>query len=378
MSAAARSDPAGAPIYLDHNATTPIHPEVRRAMVDAMSSAWGNPSSGHVYGRRAHEAVERARAEVAALIGAHEDEIVFTSGGTEANNLAIRGSVGRRPGAIVISAIEHPATREPAARLGRELRVLPVDREGRVEVTPGALEGAALVSVMHANNETGVLQPIREIAGAARELGALVHTDAAQSAGKVPVHVRELGVDLLSIAGHKLYAPKGVGALFVRRGLELDPILFGASHERGLRPGTENVLGAVGLGAACALARGDLEREAERVRALRDELIERLRASIPALVVHGEAAPRLPNTASARFPGVRGQDLLAGVPGIAASTGSACHDGVDAPSAVVVAMGVPPDEAMSTVRLSLGRGTTLEDVVTTAELLAAAWRRLCA
>nr|MDQ3037743.1 aminotransferase class V-fold PLP-dependent enzyme [Myxococcota bacterium] len=239
-----------------------------------------------------------------------------------------------------------------------------------------ALDHAALVSIMHANNETGVLQPIAEISAIAARGGALVHTDAAQSIGKVRVDVRELGVDLLTIAGHKLYAPKGVGALFVRRGVAVEPLVLGAPHERGRRPGTENVVGIAGLGAAAALARSDLDHERARVSALRDRLIERLRASIPALIVHGDRAPRLPNTASVRFPRTSGPQLLAEASAIAASTGSACHAGQDSPSQVITAMGISPADALGTVRLSLGRGTTTADVDRAASCLVAAWRRI--
>ena len=366
-----------APIYLDHNATTPLCPEARAAMVAAMDG-WGNPSSTHVFGRRARALIEAARADVAALIGAEPDEIVFTSGGTEANNLAIHGVAQRRHGAVVISAIEHPATAAPAAALrerGRDARVLGVDRRGRVELDPGALAGAAIVSVMHANNETGVIQPIAELAEAAGAAGAIVHTDAAQSVGKVPVDVGALGVDLLSIAGHKLYGPKGVGALYVRRGVELVPFVRGAGHERGLRPGTENVVGIAGLGAACRVVGGDLIAEGERVAALRDELVARVSAEVPGLAVNGDGAPRLPNTASLRFPGVSGASLLADLPELAASAGSACHEGVESPSAVITAMGVEAREALGTVRLSLGRGTKPDEIHAAVELLASAWTR---
>lgn len=367
------------PIYLDHNATTPIHPEVRAAMISAIDVAWGNPSSGHAIGRRAHDAIEGARAEVAALIGAAPEEIVFTSGGTEASNLAILGTT--REGAIVRSAIEHPATREPCAHLasrGRAVRVVGVDRNGVIDLAELArsVVGAALVSVMHANNETGVIQPIAELARIARAATALVHTDAAQSIGKIEVDVRELDVDLLTLAGHKLYAPKGVGALYVRAGVTLAPLFYGASHERGMRPGTENVVGIVGLGAACSLAQKDLERESGRVRRLRDRLIDALKDGVPGLVVHGELAPRLPNTASVRFPRASGPRLLASVPEIAASTGAACHAQSEAASAVIAAMGVAPDAALGTVRLSLGRSTTESEIDAAARLLVTRWRQL--
>jgi cysteine desulfurase len=365
-----------APIYLDHNATTRLHDEVRAAMLEAMDTAWGNPSSTHVYGCRAHAAVENARREVAALIGGHADEIVFTSGGTEANNLAIHGAAAGREGALLISEVEHPATRAPVARLGargREVRLLRMDRRGRVLLDANAVAGAAFVGVMHSNNETGVLQPIAELVEMAHGSGVIVHTDAAQSVGKLSVDVRALGADRLSIAGHKLYAPKGVGALFVRRGLRVEPLMTGAAHERGLRPGTENVLGIVGLGAACRLAATDLAREADRVGALRDELVPSLCSRVPGIVVHGVGAPRLPNTASLRFPSVSGASLLASLPELAASAGSACHEGAETLSDVILAMGVAASDALGTVRLSLGRSTTADDVSAAARMLASAW-----
>lgn len=369
--------PSDAPLYFDHNATTPLHAEVRAAMVAAMDEGWGNPSSGHAFGRRARALIDGARAEVAALIGASPDEIVFTSGGTEANNLALHGTPG--DGAIVISALEHPATSAPGealGRRGREVRTLGGDGRGQVIFDEAALAGASLVSVMHANNETGVIQPIAALAEAAERAGARLHTDAAQTAGKVPVDVDSLGVDLLSIAGHKLYGPKGVGALYVRRGVPLEPLVRGAGHERGLRPGTENVIGIAGLGAACRVAARDLEAEGARLAALRDTLERSLRAHVPGLAVNGEGAPRLPNTSSVRFPGGLGRALLEATPGLAASAGSACHEGAETASRVIRAMGVPEDQALGTVRLSLGRGTSDRDVADAVALLLAAYARL--
>lgn len=363
-------------IYLDHNATTPVLPEVVDAMLPLLRDHFGNPSSGHALGRRAHDAVEEARAQVARLIGAHQEEIVFTSGGTEANNLAIFGATARRSGTIVTSVIEHPATAQPCARLegqGRDVVWLGVDGEGRVEVHDIAA-GAALVTVMHANNETGVLQPIEALAARAREVGAVMHTDAAQSLGKVPVRVDDLGIDLLSIAGHKVYAPKGVGALYVRRGTEVAPFTLGAGHERGLRPGTENVASIVGLGVACAEADRVLGASAERMRALRDGLHDRLRDAVPGLALNGHSELRLPNTLNLRFPGTTGDAVLAGAPEVAASTGSACHAGHTSASAVVLAMGVSEPEALGSVRLTLGRHTTTGDVERAATALIAAWR----
>lgn len=375
------SDPD--PIYLDHNATTPLLPEVVDAMLPFLRGHFGNPSSAHVYGARAKRAVDEARGQVAALLGCDDDEIVFTSGGTEANNLAIRSvteALAERRH-VVTTAIEHPATAKPCAWLERHgFRVTRVgadaDGRARLDEARGAIDAdTALVTVMHSNNETGVLQPVAEMVHAARRVGALVHTDAAQSIGKVPVNVRELGVDLLSIAGHKLYAPKGVGALYVKRGTPLVPFVLGAGHERGLRPGTENVASIVGLGAACAIAARDGEAVAERMRRLRDCLWERLVAVVPGLARNGHRERCLPNTLNVRFPRASGDAILANAPTIAASTGSACHEGGATASSVILAMGVAPDEALGSVRLTLGRGTTESDVERAAEALVAAWGR---
>jgi cysteine desulfurase len=370
------------PIYLDHNATTPVLPEVRDAMLPYLAERFGNPSSGHAFGRAAREGVESARQQVAALLSCAPDEIVFTSGGTEANNLAIRGVAEARPERrhVLTSAVEHPAVAGPCAwleRHGWRVTRTGVDAEGRIRPAnvAAALDGeTGLVTVMHANNETGVVQPIVEIAEAARRRGAVSHTDAAQSVGKIPVDVRRLGVDLLSVAGHKLYAPKGVGALYVRQGTPIQPLVLGAGHERGLRPGTENVASIVGLGAASARARADLAEEGIRLQRLRDDLWERLRAAVPGLALNGHPTERLPNTLSVRFPRVSGAAVLAAAPGVAASTGSACHEGLESASQVIVAMGVPPLEALGTVRLSLGRATTPQDVEVAARALGEAWR----
>jgi cysteine desulfurase len=370
------------PIYLDYNATTPLLPEVVEAMLPFLRERFGNPSSGHPYGRAAREAVEAARGEVARLLGCAADEILFTSGGTEANNLAIRGAAAARPDAraIVTSVVEHPATAEPCAELERggwTVTRLPVDAQGRVAVADAAAAigpGTALVTIMHANNETGSVQPVAEIAAVARAAGAALHTDAAQSVGKIPVDVGALGVDLLSIAGHKLYAPKGVGALYVRRGTRLAPFLRGAGQERGLRPGTENVAGIVGLGAAAAAAARDREALAARLRELCARLWGALRAGVPGLALNGHPSERLPNTLNARFPGARGGALLAAAPEIAASAGAACHAGSESPSAAIAAMGIPAEEALGSVRLSLGRGTTEAEVDAAAQALLRAWR----
>jgi len=371
-------------IYLDYNATTPLLPEVVDAMLPYLRTHFGNPSSGHALGRAARGAVEEARGQLAALLRCDADEVVFTSGGTESNNLAIRGVTEARPDRrhVVTSVIEHPAVAVPCAWLeGHGVRVTRagVDALGRVlleEVAGAVAPQTALVTVMHSNNETGVLQPIAAIAKAARAAGALVHTDAAQSVGKVPVHVGELGVDLVSVAGHKLYAPKGVGALYIRRGTPLLPLALGAGQERGMRPGTENVASIVGLGVACERARRDLDAESARVRALRDGLWERLRSAVAGLAQNGHLEERLPNTLSVRFPGVSGAALLATAAGVAASTGSACHEGAEQASPVVLAMGVPATEALGTVRLTLGRGTTSQEVERAASALVDAWQRL--
>lgn len=370
------------PIYLDHNATTPIHAEVVEAMLPYLREHFGNPSSGHVYGQRAKQAVERARGQVAALLGCQPDEIVFTSGGTEANNLAIRGVTELSPRRhVVTTTVEHPATAQPCAYLERhgfEVTRVPVDASGQVQVRdarPFVRGDTALVTVMLAQNETGTLMPIAAIAKVAHDQGALMHTDAAQAVGKIATRVEELDVDLLSIAGHKLYAPKGVGALYVRRGTKLAPLVLGAGHERGLRPGTENVPYIVGLGQACELARRDLDREPARQRALRDELWEKLRGAIPGMKLNGHPTERLPNTLNVSFPEARGSAVLAAAPEIAASTGSACHEGGETASAVLLAMGIGADVALGAVRLSLGRSTTREQIAAAGTALVRAHSR---
>jgi cysteine desulfurase len=374
------------PIYLDHNATTPILPEVVQAMLPYLTTEYGNPSSSHPSGKRAREAVDGARAQVARLLGCEPDEITFASGGTEANNLAIRGvaeaSTKRR--GCVTSVVEHPATANPCRYLaehGWAIDWTPVDAGGRTRlelVEEHVDDDTALVTIMHANNETGTLQPIRELGAIARKKGALLHTDAAQTVGKIPVDVDTLGVDLLTIAGHKLNAPKGVGALYVRRGTPIRPVLLGAGHERGLRPGTENVASIVGLGAACEIARTSMELRSARLAELRDRLWTALTRAIPDCRSNGDAAHRLPNTLSLRFPRARGSDVLAATPDVAASTGSACHEGHESPSAVLVAMGLPADEALRTVRLSVGTTTTPADVDRAAEALVRGWQRVVA
>lgn len=372
------------PIYLDFNATTPIAPEVVEAMQPFLFGSFGNPSSSHAFGKVAADALARARHQLASLIGAHDDEIVFTGNATEANNLAILGvaAAAGKPDRLVVSAVEHPAVAEPARHLreqGWSLDEIVVDADGVVDLADAAgkvRRGVRLVSVMHSNNEVGTIQPIRALSELARSAGALLHTDASQSVGKVGVDVDALGVDLLTIAGHKLYAPKGIGALYIRRGTPIRGMLFGATQERGLRPGTENVALAVALGAAAQLVSTDLAARQASTMALRDRLHERLKAAVPGLRLNGHETARLPNTLNLSFPGVDGAQLLAACPEIAASTGSACHSQCEAVSGVLGAMGRTYAQARGAVRLSLGRSTTAEQVDIAAQVLANAWNAM--
>ncbi len=376
------------PIYLDTNATTPVAPEVFAAMRPWLEECFGNPSSSHVYGQRARQAVAVARQHLAGLIGAGDDEIVFTGSATEANNLALLGVArslqmrgdGKRH--LVVAAAEHPAVMQPALHLrelGWEVAVVAVDGTGRVaarDVAAALRPDTALVSVMHANNEVGTVNPIAEIAAVARANGSLMHTDAAQSAGKVAVDVDALGVDLLTLAGHKFYAPKGIGALYVRRGTPIVPILFGADQERGLRPGTENVPHIVAIGEAARLAGEDLRATGKRLAGLRDGLYRRLLDAVPGLLLNGDPEHGLPNTLHVTFPGVSGRALLAAADGVAASVGSACHSGSDAVSGVLAAMGCDAARARGAIRLSVGRYTDEEEIARASQMLASAWSRL--
>jgi cysteine desulfurase len=367
------------PIYLDYNATTPLDPAVVESMIPYLREHYGNPSSAHSLGKSAHVAVEKARQQVANLLNAHCDEIVFTGGGSEASNLALkgvafaklRGLFSRWSGGthIVISAVEHPATTQPCEflkRLGYCVTVVPVDGCGCVDpdaVRKVVAKGATLVSVMHSNNEVGTLQPIKEIAALTRSKNVLLHTDAAQSAGKLPLDVRDLGVDLLTLAGHKLYAPKGVGVLYVRRGVKLEPLIHGAGHEAGRRAGTENVPYIIGLGTACEIARQSLPAATERLTQLRDRLWDWLRAGLgDRISLNGHPERSLPNTLNVNFAGCVGSELLEKTPEVAASTGSACHEGRVTQSPVLCAMGVPPALGRGALRLTVGRFTTEEEI----------------
>jgi cysteine desulfurase len=371
-------------IYLDNNATTPVDPEVLNAMLPYLRGEYGNPSSAYALGRRAHAAVERARAQVADLIGAAPEEIVFTGCATEATNIAVRGAVAldaARTG-IVTTNIEHPATVaccNMLERNGHSVVRVSSESSGIVSAEKAAAattSTTALVTIIHAQNEIGTLQPVCELAAAARRHGALVHCDSAQAVGKIPVSVKQLGVDLLTIAGHKLYAPKGVGALYVRRGIELPPVLAGAGQEHGLRPGTENVAFIVGLGAACALAGRVLEATRKRTCELSAALLELLQREVPGLTPVGDRTRRLPNTLNVLFPGVSGHKVLEGCPRVMASTGSACHADSEDPSVILTALGLSRERALGAVRLSLGRSTTGAEIEEAASELARAWRQL--
>ena len=373
------------PVYVDYNATTPVAPEVQAAIRPWLEEQFGNASSAHAYGQRPRQAIAVARQEVGALIGAADGEVVFTGSATEANNLALLGVARALPNRrhFVISAVEHPAVMQAALHLrtlGWEITIVPVDSTGRVaagDVVAALRPDTALVSVMHANNEVGTLQPVADIARLARAKGVLVHTDAAQSIGKVTVNVTDLGVDLLTIAGHKFYAPKGVGALYVRRGTPIEPILFGGGQEHGLRPGTENVALIAGFGAACRLARDRLPGATHHLLALRNSLHEWLAIKIPGLALNGHPEHRLPNTLHVSFPDVSGDALLIdAAQSVAASVGSACHSATDHVSGVLAAMGLDDHRARGAVRLSVGLPTTDKDVEVVAEALVSAWIRL--
>jgi cysteine desulfurase len=373
------------PVYLDYNATTPMDPRVFEAMAPFFTERFGNASSSHAYGYEAHTAIDAAREHVAGLVAAAPDEIVFTGGGSESDNLAIKGATfacGAGHAHVVATAVDHPAVlstlRYLQARFGTEYTLLSVDEHGLVspdELRASLRPNTVLVTLIHANNEVGTIQEIRVLAEIAHEHGALVHTDAAQSAGKIALDVDQLGVDMLTIAAHKLYGPKGIGALYVRRGTMLDALVHGGGQEHGLRAGTENVPSIVGLGDAARLAAETLREEETRLRELRDLLHHRLSQTIPGMLLNGHPTRRVPNTLNVSFPGALGAAVLGETPEVAASTGSACHSGSPEPSGVLSAMGLSPERAIGAVRLTLGRWTTREEVERAAVALTAGYAR---
>jgi cysteine desulfurase len=376
-------------VYFDHNATTYARAEVVEAMLPYFRERFGNASSLHFFGQESREAIDRARAHTAALIGAEPEEIIFTSGGTESDNLAIRGLVKsrRRRGAaahIVTSDIEHPAVQKTCQDLsleGARVTYVRCTRDGvvrRDELEEALTAETAVVSVMLANNETGVIQPIKEIAALTRALGVPLHVDAVQGVGKIPVNVTELGVDALSISAHKFYGPKGIGALYVRRGVVLEPVYTGGSHECGLRPGTENVPGIVGLGEAARISNRELPREMARIAELRDRLEKGVLARVDDVIVTGAAAPRVPNTSSLVVQRVEGEAITLNLSmrGFAISSGSACASGANEPSHVLLALGLDPADAQGGIRISLGIENTREDVDAFLEVFPAIVARL--
>ena len=376
------------PIYLDYNATTPIDPGVREAMLPYLGEHFGNPSSSYIYGQRAKEAVEHAREQVAALIGATTEEIIFTGGGSESDNHAIIGAAlanSQKGRHVITSRIEHPAVlntcRYLEDRLGFKVTYLPVDGYGLVDpdnVRNAIKRDTILVTIMHANNEVGTIEPIEEIGKIAEELEILFHTDAAQSCGKIEVDVNRLHVDLLTLAGHKLYAPKGIGALFMRDGIRLDSLIHGAGQERGERAGTENVPYIVGLGAACQIAKNGLFNYQKEVTLLRDRLHAKIESGLgkDTLRLNGHPEQRLPNTLNISIRGIQGEELLSQIPEIAASTGAACHAGSTESSNVLLEMGLSRELALGALRLTLGRWSTEEEVNLAAELIVERAKRL--
>ena len=369
------------PIYLDYNATTPVDPLVVDAMLPYLSIYFGNPSSSHAYAQLPRQAIAKARAQLAELLGCAPDEVTFTGCGSESDTLAIRGAAlanRQRGNHIITQVTEHPAVLNVCRALERlhgfRVTYLPVDSTGYVN--PADIEKAIddqtiLVSIMHANNETGTIQPIAHIAEIAHRYGALMHTDASQTVGKISTRVADLGVDLLTVAGHKLYAPKGIGALYIRHGTHLEPAIYGGGQEAGRRAGTENVAYMVALGAAAELAYQQLPTGQERLRQLRDLLLQRLQNLLPGQIhLNGHPSERLPNTLNISIDGVIGEEVLATTPALASSTGSACHEGSTEPSPVLLAMGHTRERALGALRLTLGRWSTEEEVMRSAILLA--------
>lgn len=374
-------------IYLDNNATTSVEPAVLEAMLPYFSSDFGNASSIHTFGQRARAAVETARDQLAALLNARSQEIVFTSGGTESDNHAIFGIVAASTAPtkhVITSTIEHEAVLNACQVLEKQsiaVTYLPVSREGLIdlnELRKAIRPDTVLITIMHANNELGTVQTLAEIGRIAAEVDVYLHTDAVQSIGKIPVDVKALQLDLLSLSGHKLYAPKGIGALFIKGGTRLRQFLFGGHHQRGFRPGTENVPGIIGLGKAAELARLSLERDASRIAALRDRLEDGLLARIPDSHANASAAPRTPNTSNLTFPGIEGEALVISLDlkGLACSTGAACSSGAVEPSHVLTAIGLPAAEARASIRFSLGRHTTDAEIDAALEIVPAALAQL--
>lgn len=366
-------------IYLDNNASTPLDPEVIEEICSALRF-YGNPSSRHKTGQHARSLIEKARKKVADVVNASEEEIVFTSGGTESNNLSILGTAFLKgKGHIITSVIEHPSVINPCRFLqekGFSVSYVGVKRDGTIDLEElkGAIrDDTILITIMHANNETGIIQPIEEIGLIAREKGITFHTDAAQTVGKIPVDVERLNVDLLTIVSHKFYGPKGIGALYIKKGLRIQPILFGAGHERGLRPGTENLPGIAGIGKACELAKEYVKKRASYLKGLTETLYRKLKDLIPDVSLNGDPELRLPNTLNLCLKGIQSTDLVNILSdSVAISTGSACHAGVKRPSSVLLAMGLTEEEALSSIRISLGKDNTEEEVKEAATLIARA------
>lgn len=372
-------------IYLDHNASTRVDPEAVKAMMPYMQEEFGNPSSAYSLGIRAKEGVDMAREKVSMVLGCQKNEVIFTSGGSESNNMVLKGLIDFRSPEkyhIITSAVEHPAILNPALyllELGVRITILPVDHFGRVDpqqVQNAILPNTTLITIMLANNETGTLQPIKEISKIAREHGIPLHTDAAQAVGKIAVNINDLGVDFLSVAGHKAYGPKGIGALFIRKGLNITPIIHGAGQEGGQRPGTENVIFSVGLGAACSVVSKRLKHDTEKMKQMRDLLQDLLFEGLDGLVLNGHPDERLPNTLNVSVPGLEGNMILQGLPTIMASTGAACHDRSVKLSHVLSAMAVPPEIGMGALRLTVGRSNTVEQIERAARLVIDRVRRM--
>ncbi len=358
-------------VYLDHSATTPVRKEVLESMLPYFTEAWGNPSSIHQWGRTSRKAVEQAREEIAQYIGAEPREIFFTSGGTEADNLAIFGTVEAKKGMhIITSSVEHHGVLDACQYLekqGYEVTYLPVNEYGQVnpeDVRKALRPDTVLVTIMYANNEVGTIQPIKEIASITREAGVWFHTDAVQAVGSIPVDVKDLGVDMLTLSAHKFYGPKGIGALYVRKGVRPKPITHGGGQERKIRPGTENVAGIMGMAKALELAIADLDQNMKRITGLRDRLIQGIRENIPEVVLNGHATARLPGNVNMSFLYIEGESLILSLDmvGVAVSSGSACTSGSLEPSHVLMNMGMDHQQAHGSLRMTLGVSTTAEDI----------------